>query len=145
MSHPVHLADIYGAINSAAALFFAGVAAWAARAGAQFITAHLSFLGAQIDSEMRDSLNTALKNGARVALHALEEWEAQHQDVPVSSWLAEKAAQYAEEHAPAAMARFGLSPDDLARKALAYLPPIAPGATKEQTITAALNMAQLVR
>ena len=50
--------------------------------------------------------------------------------------------QYAATHAGDAVEHFGLGPTQLAEKALAYLPPAT---TKEEAVTAALNVAQLLK
>jgi hypothetical protein len=66
----------------------------------------------------------------------LEAWEGVHKDVTVQGAVARFAAQYAIDHAPEAIARFGLSPDQLALKALAWLPMPA---TRDDTTGAVVN------
>ena len=49
-------------------------------------------------------------------------FEAKYPGIPVQGQIAAWAAQYAVDHSPGAIAKFGMDPNDLALKALAYLP-----------------------
>ena len=60
-----------------------------------------------------------------------EDLEKQYPGIPVKRAIAAFAAQYAEDHSPAAMQKFGMNPNDLALKALAYLP--TPAVTDDTT------------
>jgi hypothetical protein len=81
------------------------------------------WIGAQMEAKARDSLNTALDNGMRIAMTTVEGAEKAHNSAEVKGQLAAWAAQYAIDHAPDAVSRFGLDPNQLALKALAYIPP----------------------
>lgn len=81
------------------------------------------WIGAQMEAKARDSLNTALANGVAIAMTKVEGAEKLHASVEVKGQLAAWAAQYAIDHAPGAVSKFGLDPNQLALKALAYVPP----------------------
>lgn len=78
---------------------------------------------AYYDAHMRDSLNTALKNGTAAAINGLGAWETVHKDVAVQGAVQRMAAQYAIDHAPGALKHFGLSQEAIENKALAFIPP----------------------
>lgn len=80
------------------------------------------YVGAQLESKASADLNLALQNGVRAAMARLEGAEDLHRNVEVKGAVTGWAAQYAIDHAPDAVRRFGLDPDQLAIKALAYLP-----------------------
>lgn len=98
-------------------------------------------LGAQLEAKARASLNTALANGVAIAMHKIEGAETAYSSVEVKSQIAAWAAQYAVDHAPGSVAKFGLGPNDLALKALAYVPP-AP--TTQDTTSSTISKPVLV-
>ena len=122
--HSIDLSPLYQILNTAVltllgglATFVAGWASWA------FHRYAAPYVGAQLESKASSDLNTALANGVAIAMQKLEEIEKQHADVAVKSGIAAFAAQYALDHAPEAVTRFNLGPEELALKALAWLPP----------------------
>lgn len=128
MSH-VDLSPIYGQLNELVVLFLTGLASWLVIEVKGWLSAHAKLLGEQTDAQLADGLNRALQNGIAIALNSAQEWETVHKNADVRGQVTAWAAQYAIDHSPAAMARFGLSPEQLATKALAYLPnPVMQGA-----------------
>ena len=122
--HSIDLSPLYQILNTVVltvlgglAAFLAGWASWA------FHRYAAPYVGAQLESKASGDLNIALANGVAIAMQKLEDIEKQHADVTVKSGIAAFAAQYALDHAPDAVARFNLDPNQLALKALAYLPP----------------------
>lgn len=99
------------------ALFIFGWVMWA------FHKYAAPLVGAQLEAKASADLNRALQNGVTIAMNQLQAWEAAHKDIQVQGQITAMAAQYALNHAPDAAARFGLSANDLATKALAYLKP----------------------
>lgn len=81
------------------------------------------WIGAQMEAKARDALNTALANGVAIAMTKVQDAEKLHSRVEVKGQLAAWAAQYAIDHSPGAVKKFGLDPNQLALKALAYVPP----------------------
>lgn len=81
------------------------------------------YLGAKLESKASEDLNRALQNGMTIALNKLGGWETAHSSVQTKSMMGAWAANYALEHSKEAVASFGLTPDQLVTKALAYLPP----------------------
>jgi hypothetical protein len=81
-----------------------------------------SFLKGFLEAKAAKDLNTALANGVVIAMHQVEGFEKMHSDIAVKGAITAWAAQYAIDHAPGAVSKFGLSPDQLAVKALAYVP-----------------------
>lgn len=89
-------------------------------------------LGISIDDSMRDSLQTALRNGAGLALNSLGNNLA-GKTIDVKSAAVAAAVTYVAKNAPDAMAHFGLTPDAVAEKIVAYLPQVANTTTAAQT------------
>lgn len=120
----VSIDPIYTWLNQGVSTLLEGVAmgisGWVMFIFHRYLT---PWIGAQLESKARDSLNTALANGVAIALNKVQGAENLHSDVQVKGQLAAWAAQYAIDHAPAAVAKFGLDPNALALKALAYVPP----------------------
>lgn len=81
-----------------------------------------AFLKTWLETKAAAALNTALQNGVIIAMHKLDAVETVNSSVQVKGQVSAWAAQYAVDHAPGAVARFGLDPDQLAIKALAYVP-----------------------
>lgn len=121
--HNVDLSPVYGFINEALVILLGALATWLGLQVRQWISAHVSFLGQATDKTLADGFDRALQNGIAIALQQAHTYEGEHSTVAINGWLAAKAAQYAIDHSPDYMARFGLSPDDIATKALAHLPP----------------------
>jgi hypothetical protein len=125
--HGVDLTPIYSTLNEVAGLILSGlalfVAGWIRWAFHKYLT---PYLGEQAETKAANDLNTALQNGVAIALTQAQAWESAHKDVKVQGSIAAWAAQYAVNHAPDAVKRFGYDPDELAIKALAYLPPPPP-------------------
>lgn len=122
--HTVDLSAFYGHINEALLTLLSGLALWLAAYAKQWLSAHAKLLGEQVDAQLADGLNRALQNGVNIAMQQVTDLEARNPGVPVKGLVTSWAAQYAADHSPAAMEKFGLSPNDLALKALAYLPPV---------------------
>lgn len=128
----VSLTPFYAYLNEFVTLFLSGLAAvvvgWVMWLFNKYVAPHLpAAFRAALDARASAALNTALANGVPIAMHELDAWEAVHTDVAVKNAVLAKAADYALTHAPDAVARFGLGSDDLAKKALAFVP--APPAT----------------
>lgn len=129
--HTVDLSPLYAQLNQLLILVLEAVATMAVGWAAWFIHAkvapllarwHITLDGAA-ESKASADLNTALQNGVAIAMNQAQAWEAAHKDVQIQGQITAWAAQYAVDHAPDAIQRFGLSPQDLAVKAAAYLPP----------------------
>ena len=121
--HPIDVSPLYQVLNTALltllgglATFVAGWASWALHRYAA------PLVGAQLEAKAAADLNTALANGVAIAMQTIEGAEKLHAEIAVKSGIAAFAAQYAIDRAPDAVARFGLGPQELALKALAYLP-----------------------
>lgn len=82
-----------------------------------------SWLDAYFETKASADLNTALTNGVTAGMHSLNAWESVHSDVAVQGAVQRFAVQYAINHANDAVERFNLSPEQLATKALAFIPP----------------------
>lgn len=121
--HSVDISPLYGiandTISTLAQALAAAVAAWIMVAFHRWIT---PWIGAQLETKAANDLNTALQNGVAIAMTRLEAWENIHSDIQVRGMVQSWAAQYAIDHAPGAVDRFGLNPSQLATKALAYIP-----------------------
>jgi len=77
-----------------------------------------------IEARHREALQTALTNGAGVALNSLGN-TLQGKTVDVKSPAVAAGVNYVLKSAPAAMAKFGLTPEAVAEKITAKLPQIA--------------------
>jgi hypothetical protein len=119
----VTLQPIYHLVNEALLTLAGGLVLWLTSYAKQWLQAHAAFLGEQTDKTLAESLNRALQNGVQIAMQKADDLEQQYPGVPVKSQIARWAAQYAVDHSPGAVAKFGMDPNDLALKALAYLPP----------------------
>lgn len=109
-------------LNEALLTLLGGLVIWLSAAAKAWLQAHAKFLGEQTDAQLAAGLNRALSNGVAIAMQKTETLEQQYPGVPVKGQIAAWAAQYAVDHSPGAVAKFGLDPNDLALKALAYLP-----------------------
>lgn len=124
----VSLTPFYTYLNEFVDLFLSGLAAvvvgWVIFLFNKYVGPYLpAQFRAALDARASTALNTALANGVPIALHQLDAWETVHQSVDVQNKVLAKAASYALEHAPDAAAHFDLGPDELAKKALAFVPP----------------------
>lgn len=81
-------------------------------------------LNLSIDDSSRAALQTALTNGAGLALNKIGN-SLQGRTVEVGHPAVEEALRYVLAAAPAAIARFGLSPDQLREKIIAKMPQVA--------------------
>jgi len=131
MPHIVNLSVFYQQVNEALLTLLSGLVIWIGAYAKMWLTAHAKFLGEQTDAQLAAGLNRALSNGVQIAMHQTDVLEAKYPGVPVQSQITAWAAQYAADHSPAAMQKFGMSPNDLALKALAYLP--TPAITDDTT------------
>lgn len=120
--HTIDLTPIYGMVNEALLTLLGGLAIYLTNYAKNWLAAHAKFLGEQTDAQLASGLNRALSNGVQIAMHQTETLEAKYPGVPVQGQIAAWAAQYAVDHSPGAVTKFGLAPNDLALKALAYLP-----------------------
>lgn len=137
--HPVQLAPLYGTFNEAILTLLSGLAIWLSAYAKQWLSQHAKLLGEQTDAQLAAGLNRALQNGVAIGMQKLDELERQYPGMPVKNQVSAWAAQYAVDHSPAAVEHFtGLTMDDLALKALAYLPPVRtdldPGAGLPRTV-----------
>lgn len=123
--HTIDLSPLYAALDQGIVLLLAGLVGYLGVMVRNWINAHLKFLGQATDKTLADGFDRALQNGSNIAVQELNQYEGQHSQLAVQGWLAAKAGQYAVDHSPDYMARFGLSPEDIARKALAKLPNIS--------------------
>lgn len=130
--HIVNYAVFYQQLNECLLTLLSGLALWLAAYAKQWLSAHAKFLGEQTDAQLAAGLNRALANGVQIAMQQVDLLEAEYPGVPVKGQISRWAAQYAVDHSPSAIARFtGLSMNDLALKALAYLP--TPAITDDTT------------
>ena len=90
-----------------------------------------------LEANARNALNTALQNGVAAGMHKVENIERLHSDIEVKGELKTFAMNYAIKHASDAILHFGIRPEDLAVKALAYIP-TAPTVTDTTGATAKL-------
>lgn len=128
----VQLQPVYQQFNEALLTLLSGVAVMIGAYVRTWLLAHAKFLGEQTDATLAAGLNRALSNGVQIAMQKTDELEKQYPGVPVKGAIAAWAAQYAIDHSQDAMQRFGgLTLDDLATKALAYLP--TPAITDDTT------------
>jgi hypothetical protein len=95
-----------------------------------------AFLKTWLETKAAAALNTALQNGVVIAMHKLDAVESVNTNLQVKGQVSAWAAQYAIDHAPGAVARFGLDPNQLALKALAYVPVVP---TTTDTTSATIN------
>jgi hypothetical protein len=121
--HAVDLTPIFAYLNEFVGLVLAGLAGWVVKRLLAWLQAHVKFLSQQTDQVLANGLNTALQNGTAIAMNKLGGVEAAHSSIEIKGLVQSMAAQYAINHAPQAIAHFGLDPTQLANKALAYLPP----------------------
>lgn len=82
------------------------------------------FIRGYYEKNAANELRTALQNGVLIAMHKVQDAEKLHSSIEVKGAIQAYAAQYAIDHTPAAVRRFGLDPDTLATKALAYIPTV---------------------
>lgn len=129
--HTVDLQPIYTILNEALLTLLTGLAGWAAAAAIAWVKAHVKFLSEATDQKLAEGLNRALSNGVQIAMQQVDKIEAEHPSMDTKSVITAWAANYAIGHSPQAMARWGLSPNELATKALAYLP--TPAITDDTT------------
>jgi len=127
--HDVSLNPIYQMLNpvlqdllQGLVIFVAGWVMWV------FHKYAAPYVGAQLEAKASADLNRALQNGVWIAMQKIEGAEQAHSNVQVKGAITAFAAQFAIDHAPDAVNRFGLNPEQLATKALAYLP-VSPTAT----------------
>lgn len=134
---PVDLSPAYTYINQFLPILLAGLAialsAWIVWAFHTRVRPFLEKYVApaildRIEQKAASALNTALQNGIAIAMNKVEAVEQQHATVDVKNDWAAQAASYTLKFAPDAVAKFGLTPEDLALKALAYVP-VAPATT----------------
>jgi hypothetical protein len=123
MTGSVDLSPLYPAVNTGILTLAGGaitfLASWAVWLMHKYAP---PFVGAQLEAKAASDLNTALANGVAIGMTRLEAWESVHRDMAVQGAVTRFAVQYAIDHAPEAIAHFGLAPDELAFKALAFLP-----------------------
>lgn len=122
----ISLSPIFSQIVDPVALaILTGLATWATAMVRNWLITRAKFLDAATDATLAAGVNRGLQNGVAIAMNTLDQYEGEHSEVAVKSWIAAKAGQYAADHSAQALQRFtSLTPDALAEKALAYLPPI---------------------
>jgi hypothetical protein len=120
----VDISPVYQLVNTGVITVAGGAIAFLVGWASYFMKKYgAPLVDAQLESKASADLNTALQNGVNAALHDLNAWESVHKDVAVKGLVQRWAAQYAIAHAKDAVDRFGLGPDQLAQKALSFLPP----------------------
>ena len=136
--HNVDISGVYAAIvNPAVQDLLLGLVAAAGGWLAYLMQKYApKFIPAWLEQKASADLNTALMNGVTIAMHQLDAWEKVHSDVTVKGAVTAWAAQYAVNHASGAVDKFGLNPEQLAIKALAFVP--SPPTSKD-TIGAIVN------
>lgn len=127
----IDLTPIYGLLNEGLLTLLGGIAIYLTAFAKNWLQAHAKFLGEQTDAQLAAGLNRALSNGVQIAMQKVDDLEHQYPGLPVKSQIAAWASNYAVQHSPAAIDKFGLNPSDLAIKALAYLP--TPAITDDTT------------
>lgn len=80
--------------------------------------------GIKIEDSQRQALQTALTNGAALVLNKLEN-KLQGKTVTTGSPGVDDAVNYVLKSAPAAVAKFGLTPAELREKIIAKVPQVA--------------------
>lgn len=124
MAATVNVQPLYDIVNQVLQELLQGLAlavsGWLMFIFHKYIT---PWIGTQMETKARDSLNIALANGVAIAMNKVTGAEKANSSIEVKNSIAAWAAQYAIDHTPQAVARFGLSPEQLALKALAYVPP----------------------
>ncbi len=132
MDHQIYFTQIYQQLNEVLLTVLSGAALWIGAYVRAWLQQHAKFLGEQTDAQLAAGLNRALANGVQIAMQQTEKLEQQYPGMPVKGQISAWAAQYAIDHSPGAIQRFtGLTPNDLALKALAYLP--TPAITDDTT------------
>jgi hypothetical protein len=132
MLQSVDLSPLWPVINTAVITLAGGVIIFMASWATWLLHKYAPpFVGAQLEAKASADLNRALQNGVTAGMNALQLWEKAHSDLTVQNAITRWAAQYAIDLAPDAIEHFGLSPDQLAFKALAFLP--APKTTGDTT------------
>lgn len=121
--HGVDLSPLWALLNQFISLILQGLAIAAVGWITYVIQKYApTFMKGWLETKASNDLNMALQNGTAAAMNKLGAWESVHSNVAVKGMVTAWAAQYAVNHAPDAVAKFGLSPDQLAVKALAYIP-----------------------
>ncbi|TAK50225.1 MAG: hypothetical protein EPO23_03195 [Xanthobacteraceae bacterium] len=82
-------------------------------------------MGLSIEDSQRDALQTALTNAAGLALNALGH-KLEGKTITISNPAIDQALTYVIQAAPAAIAKFGLSDEQLREKIIAKLALVAP-------------------
>ncbi len=121
----VDLSPLYSALDQTLVLILTGIILWIGMQLRAWFAAHAQFLDQATDQKLATGFERALDNGVAIAMQQLDQYEKAHETIPVNNWIAAKAAQYAIGHSPDYMKRFNLTPEAIAEKALAYLPPPA--------------------
>lgn len=124
----VHLQNLFGWIDAGlltVALAIAGYFVLQLRA---FLAEHAKWLSQQDRDRICDVAQQALRDGINYALSQLEKVQKQHEAITfpggVKGWVGAKAAQYAADHASHEIADLGWTPDLIAQKILAKMPPV---------------------
>lgn len=120
--HSVNLQTIYSTLDQALLVGAGVLILWVGVWFRSWLADHAKFLDAQTQQILADGLNRALQNGVSIAMNKLDAWEDVHKNVEVQGAVTAWAAQYAVDHSPQAISKFGLDPEQLAIKAAAYLP-----------------------
>ena len=121
MSH-IDLTPIYGLINEGILTLLGGLAIYLTTFAKNWLQVHAKFLDEQTDAQLANGLNRALSNGVSIAMQKVGDMEKANPNFDTKSWVSNYAANFAISHSQDALDRFGLTPEQLAEKALAYLP-----------------------
>lgn len=100
----------------------AGLTIWLVSATKNWLDAHAAFLSAQTKEKITDLENQALDKGAAYIINWAQTNGGKF-NPQVNSWVLSTAANVALNHAAGVLADNDNSPDDVADRLLAHLPP----------------------
>lgn len=115
---------IHNWLVPALSLIGAGLVVWIVLRTRNWLDAHAAFLSAAQREKIATVEQNALQQGVDYVLAWVDRQGAQVHP-KVNSWLLRQGAQVAIDHASGTLADNGWSPDDVANKLLAKLPPVA--------------------
>jgi hypothetical protein len=123
----IDLGPIYSHLNAGVEILLAGLALWLALRARAWVDAHISWLDADTRAKLQAQLEAVLNAGVRYALSELESLEASHPALKtpagVKGWVTGKAGEYVVNHAEQELESVGWTPDEVAEKIVAKLPP----------------------
>ena len=136
----VDLTPIYTHLNAGLELLAGGIALYAVWKAREWANEHIAWLSADTKAKLAAELEAVLNEAISWGLQQLEGAEKSHPTLAtpagVKGFVIEHAAQYAVDHAEGELEGLGVSPEMLAQKLLAKLPPIS---TAEDTTGATVT------